>query len=754
MRRITSVLVVGLMAVAACSSGSDTEPTGDAGSLADEAADADDVTQLCSRWADYEALMESDAEPSDELVAELLEREDGIEEVLPADLESAWDDITGWTAAFIEYFSIAGYQAVGEDTVTLVFGTEDAAQDAADSMEDGFAAMNAWSALNCTIGAGDAASFCRAWTDIAALLTVLDDEPPTAQRVDELFARYDEAAAVVPAEIRADWNALLEHAIPMRDVLITVEYDLDRVSDDLLVEAFGSIQEFDALERAAAAGRDAIDAWSLDGCGDFCTRWGQTREAIEMLRNDLSWVVDRGDEGRSQLQTMLARLEIADQQLPEELRAEWDLLMVVLDDWLGWWEELEYDGARTFGPDGFQPEGLESALAIARDATYLADLLPEVWRVPERDREQFTVELLRDEELAGGWVDAVGYVGSSTVERIDAWVDEHCDTEGGLPGRVKVTFPEIEGAAGSTIVLAVMPAGSAVDDLGDVDARAAGWCGGVGSDPWGYELDGEGRRQLWESEWFQAGTPEDWGPDSPATLCDFDWAAGPAVLQPGPYSLLVVVVPGGVMGRTLPAPPTTCAALDIAVDGDTNVPLPELETCDADLGDLVADGTWASSDRIDPATPGAGTLRVIVPGLTLPEEFEDARDGELQIVVLPAGTTLNEVGREQVWPGGGYQAYLEPPENRGLVGLGAVAVPIMAMPPNGAFGWFDPWWLAEADDDELPLVVLAPGEYDLLVEIFAHPEGDWDARERRCGRTTVTIDGDTVIEMPELGDCP
>jgi hypothetical protein len=76
------------------------------------------------------------------------------------------------------------------------------------------------------------------------------------------------------------------------------------------------------------------------------------------------------------------------------------------------------------------------------------------------------------------------------------------------------------------------------------------------------------------------------------------------------------------------------------------------------------------------------------------------------------------------------------------------------MPANGEFGSFDPWWLAEAEDDELPLVVLAPGDYDVYVEIFAHTEGDWDARDRRCGRATVTIDGDTVVEMPELGACP
>ena len=59
------------------------------------------------------------------------------------------------------------------------------------------------------------------------------------------------------------------------------------------------------------------------------------------------------------------------------------------------------------------------------------------------------------------------------------------------------------------------------------------------------------------------------------------------------------------------------------------------------------------------------------------------------------------------------------------------------MPPTGFYGWFDNGWIAEAPADQLPLTLLAPGHED-----------------RRCGRTNVTIHGDIIVDMPELGECP
>jgi len=745
MRGIAELLLAGVLAAAACSTNDATSSDGDSGVAVDAVAVADDVPDalLCVRWSEYEALLESDAEPTDELIDEILRREREIDEVLPDELEPAWNDVTAWTAAFVEYFAAAGYQEIDDEAITNVFGSEQSAEDAAAAMEAGFSTMREWSARNCTTGEGDAGAFCAGWPDISAVLDRLDEEPPTEQLIDELFAAFAETAADVPLEIRDEWNALLAHAAPFRDVLVTVEYDLGRVSDELLAEAFGSVEDAEALETAADRGRADIDAWTLDGCGDFCSRWGETREAIEALGSDLGWVADMGEEGPAQLSMMQARLAVASQQIPDELRAEWDRMLVVSDDWFRWWESLDFDRARAFGS-----EGPSAAAAIARDASYLPELLVEMEGYPNIEDASADLGFRPDDELAGTWTNSAEFVRSTTIERIDGWVDENCDRAGGQPGRVNVIWPEIDDAAGSIIVLAIMPAGSTVDDLGDVDAREAGFCDGVGSDPWGFELDGEGRRHPRESDWFRSGTPEGW---DHASLCDFDWEAGPRALEPGPYTLLVVMVPGGVHDRTLPAP-TACNALDIVVDGDTTVRIPPLPACAAELPDLVVESEpWQIPDRVDPATPGAGTLRVTLPSLILPEEIEGEHGGEVSIVVLPAGTTLNEVGREQVWPSGGSRTWLEPAGRPGLDGLGPVALPIMEVPPTGMFGWFDPWWLAEASDDELPLAVLAPGDYDVHTDITGHSH---DGEDRRCGHTTVTIDGPTVIDLPELGDCP
>ena len=77
--------------------------------------------------------------------------------------------------------------------------------------------------------------------------------------------------------------------------------------------------------------------------------------------------------------------------------------------------------------------------------------------------------------------------------------------------------------------------------------------------------------------------------------------------------------------------------------------MPSLRPCAADLSELVVDpDPWRTPEPVDPATPGAGTLRVEVPSLVLPEGIDGDDGGELMIVVLPAGTSLNEVGREQL----------------------------------------------------------------------------------------------------------
>ena len=367
------------------------------------------------------------------------------------------------------------------------------------------------------------------------------------------------------------------------------------------------------------------------------------------------------------------------------------------------------------------------------------------------DREGFLIDLWSsDEAVRGFWEDAVHSGLASGRDRIDDWVDTNCAVAGGRPGQVRVRMPAIDGAAGGTLVLGIGPPGSTVEDLADPAALLAGFCSEIGSDSWGYwiERDEEGREHVayQASEGFRA---ERWGDG----LCDFRWEDGPAQLEAGRHTLLATLVEGGVTGRSI-AEPMACLAVDFQVDGETLVALPALPPCDADLSSLAGDADpWRTRDPVDSTTPGAGTLRMTVPALVLPDDVE-ADGGELTGVVLPAGTTLNEVGRQQVWPSGGIRVWLpsaDDPYGEEIRSLGPVAVPIMAVPANGAFGGLDPGWLADAPFERLPLTPFAPGDYDLRVQITGHSEAGED---NRCGFTTVRIDGDTVVDMPELGECP
>ena len=172
----------------------------------------------------------------------------------------------------------------------------------------------------------------------------------------------------------------------------------------------------------------------------------------------------------------------------------------------------------------------------------------------------------------------------------------------------------------------------------------AGTCAEIGTDPWGVWRDEAGREERWESEEFRA---ERWQED---TLCDYRWEEGPARLDAGTYTLLAAVVEGGP-GQDVTGTASACAAFDVLVDGDTVIDVPDLPSCDIDLGG--SDDPWRNPPPVDPSTPGAGTLQIVFPDL-----IGDEHGGEVNIVVLPGGTTLNDVGREQVWPVGATHTWL------------------------------------------------------------------------------------------------
>ena len=741
-----------LLALPACSAGDD---PGSAGSAVESAGSdiatvvhEDPTARLCVLWPELAALMDSDVEPSDELIDDVLERQQGIEEVLPGELSAAWADIVRWNMAFVEWFAAAGYEELTEDVVVAALGGQEAADEAVTALEAGYDSMEEWNDRNCASSEGNAEPFCAAWTDISALLAQVDQEEPTQDSIDELFAAYDEAGAAVPAEIREQWEALLAFAVPFRDALVSVEYDTGRLSDEILTQAFGSASSVATMEQAADAARVAIDEWSITGCGDFCARWGETSGAVDQLgaHHDLGWVRDMGEEGRSQYDEMQARVALAGRLVPDELTTDWAQLEAALADWNAFWAALDFDRGRVDSPEG-DARAAELAEASAR----FEELAVERHVGHPGDRDNFLADLRSspDSTIRDFWTDVVPWGITSARDRIDDWVDANCEATGGRPGSVSVRMPAVEGAAGSTLLLGIGPPGSSVEDLADPAALLAGDCHPVGSDPWGYwiERDEEGREHVayQESEGFRA---ERWGDG----LCDFRWEEGPAQLEAGRYTLVAALVEGGTTGRSIAAEPMACLTLDVRVDGETLVPLPDLPPCEADLSALVVDpDPWRTPAPVDPNR--AGSVRMTMPALVLPEDIK-GEGGELAAVVLPAGTTLNEVGRQQVWPSGGVMVWLpgaDEPHGREIRALGPVQVPIMAVPANGAFSGLDPGWLAEAPHERLPLSLLAPGDYDLRVRVTGHSH---EGEDHRCGFSTVRIDGDTVVDMPELGECP
>jgi hypothetical protein len=150
-----------------------------------------------------------------------------------------------------------------------------------------------------------------------------------------------------------------------------------------------------------------------------------------------------------------------------------------------------------------------------------------------------------------------------------------------------------------------------------------------------------------------------------------------------------------------------------------------------------------------------GALHVRLP---TPHSGDNPHGCNLAMAILPAGTTLNDVGRGDIWPSGGVAvdrpplAHVDP-----SMATLPVLVPILAYPTtSGLPGLFidlheDGSWAGASVDP----IVLHPGEYDLHVEqaCFQRPDGDEDA-VRTCGMASVDVQGATAVDLPELGECP
>jgi hypothetical protein len=742
-----------------------------------------DEAAFCDLWPEYDEFLESEAEPTEELIAQLLDMQADIDEVLPPDLATAWTGIVDWNQAFIDVFEQFGYGPVTDQTFEQAFGGDDHAAGAAqEAIENGLATIRNWTDRNCGPETEVNFAFCSALSELTALIA--DEDSLTPESYEEALAVVDRVGADVPAAVRGDWNAVVESARGFHDVLVSVGFRPERITDDLLEQAFGSVEAAVAIEEAADTGLAELEQWSLTGCGDFCSRWPEFRRALDETQAELWWVRELEDSegeghGKGRLAEHVRLFEIGSQLVPDEVRAEWDAAVDARRDWIAWQKQMAFDQG------GWESRGSrDRGLEIMRGATYLAE--DELFDDHDahgigRDRRRVLAAwqsgidrapawLAAAEEIApheheeiAAWLEGYGeppqwvaeywYWGpqgwfeGQLVGSIDGWVGDNCDAVTGRPGTIRVKYPSIEGAAGDTLVMALLPHGGSVGDLATQSSILAGWCEGVQSDPWGTWFEG-GQVQHWESGEFRSERWEEGG------LCDYRHEQGSAIFDAGTYTMVAAVVAGGGWIRPdVPLSATACLAFDIEVDGDTIVDVPDLPACGVDFG--ANDDPWRNPPAVDPSTPGAGTLQIVFPDLV-----GDGHGGEVRIVVLPGGTTLNEIGREQVWPVGATQTWLfDPNETEQEHVTREVAVPIAELPVSGSPRSLGTHWLAERPPaDRLPLAVLAPGEYDVHVQLAIHDPPQQEesdaASNDRCVSFEVTIAGDTVVDLPELGECP
>jgi len=193
-----------------------------------------------------------------------------------------------------------------------------------------------------------------------------------------------------------EWDAIADYHLTRHEVLVTVGFDEDLISDELLAEAFGSVAAAREAEAAADVAVDVVQEWSVTGCGDFCLRSNEIREALGRLG---SLGDDRGLlEEPGEIRRLRIDLELGDRLVPDELRPVWEEAVDAVRRWVTRWEQSDFD------PDRHDPE-----------------LTPPVHR-PDFNQIFFD---------------------------IDDWVDRNCAGVSG-PGLVEVELPRISGAAGGS----------------------------------------------------------------------------------------------------------------------------------------------------------------------------------------------------------------------------------------------------------------------------------------------------------------
>ncbi|MEA2022777.1 MAG: hypothetical protein U9N79_00650 [Actinomycetota bacterium] len=576
--------------------------------------------------------------------------------------------------------------------------------------------------------AGSTALFCRAWPETRRILIATFEgeerrleEYHSAAALDESMEEYDRN---VPAGIRGHWDVAYDAYTRVSDLMFTVG---PAARADHVEMVFGPAGP-DAVFARAMVGIEAIDEWSITACGDFCSRWPELEDAV-MLDGNRYTIHGGPEEVDRSIGHMEASIRVGNLLVPPALADEWGKAAAIKSDFL--------DMYRKYGREAFH----------------------------EQDGEEF----FRDH--MGMYPEEAFEASMTLAESVGAWVDDNCTSvasAGGAPGTLSVRIRPHEDLMGRTVLLALLPIGTGVEEVEDLTGSLGLWC--TQRQESVEEFEREITRQARESgrsseeiadEWFR---PEPLRPVEHTTgeyhvgsVCHLIRHEEELVMPGGSYELFAGTFIGEPGSFDLYfAAPERCAQATVAVNGDTVVDMPTLEECD-----LESTGRPEEIARRTavPFEPG-GTLRVELPSAFGPEEFAGC---DLSAVLLPVGTTLNDIGRGDVWPFAGLQMGL--PTMRHIddpaavrVGSESGLVPILAVGSTGSPSRLhlqvegNRSWDASFPDP----IPLAAGSYDLRLQEWCYRDehvDDPDNEHTRCASITVEVDGDTVVKAPEFGAC-
>jgi hypothetical protein len=583
--------------------------------------------------------------------------------------------------------------------------------------------------------AGNTALFCRAWPEARRTVAnaIEGDEPrfdwyDSALSLDQVMEEYDRA---VPVEIRAEWDRAYDTYVRVSDLAFTTGFGESVLRSDHVEMVFGAAGPEPVFARTMDAVA-AIDEWSVTACGDFCSRWPELEDAV-MLGGEHSVIHGGPEEVKRSIAKMEGAIRAGNVLVPPALADAWETAAALKSDFLAMY--LEY--------------GLEEGGALQGEA---------------------------GEQLFREWVGVDSWEASEMVEQfpeaVAAWVDSNCDSAsltGGAPGTLSVRIRPHADLMGRTILLVLLPIGTEFGAVENSDDYLGAWC--TEQPEAADEFEREVARQARESgrdpqevvdEWLQ---PESLRPVEQVTgnnhvgsVCHLLRHGDEITVPGGPYELFAGTYVGepGSYGLYFGVP-ERCAQVTVSIDGNTTIDLPELEECDLEpIGrpEEIARRTAA------PFEPG-GTLWVELPSAFGPEEFIGC---EMSAVLLPVGTTLNDIGRGDVWPFAGVRMGLQ--TERHIDDPAAIRrgnesglVPILGVGPTGSpprvhnqVGGDRAW------DATFPAPApLAAGSYDLRLSqewcMRGEHVDDPDNENARCASIIVEVDGDTVVAVPEFEAC-